>query len=641
MQNSLLKMNQDLAQPLKRKRVKKILKNIKEQVEFYFSDSNLIRDKFLLNLVGPNGNNYVSFDVLLTFNQLKQLGADKNLLQRALKECTSLQLSTDMNAVRRKSNAILPLSPGLDHSTIFIDRLPSNATLQWLKAICSKFGYVSYISLPHFKNGNIKGFAFVEFKNADDAVLACSVLNSPPKNFFPKLQLFIPSVKHKLLPLHEDNFGKNSATCQLSDSETPMTKRRRMTEGCSDVASKVKTVKKFHSSQSFTSSVTTNSRHVWNFINEVTSIDAKTSEKAKPYDNKVGKSSVEDKKCGSYFVTSTSNDIETEVGNACESIIDESSKPTVKSKVTRVNHQSRKRPADSLSDCFSSKRLKSSIVCPDTFKQSLPSSSKEQTDIDVYSGKFRNTKKKKRKRKRRCKEVKGKLNKESDKEVQLKAMMKTEWNDLRKAYLHEQRENYGKLKSILQKSSSQDPQSNSVYIKHHLALKKSAAENYLEMSDPEEEQANGNLVEDDKTKTSSSVFVPGVVVSITSLSVNSDSKQLSTLPSFNVLKTYFSQYGNVAYVDVNPGTHNGYIRFETSDAAQRAIMEEKQFGLCLLTSAQEEEYWDHLLVSRQLKRSRERQRLSGKQRLIFRAENRTNLASTKHIKFNHNFNGLI
>lgn len=33
--------------------------------------------------------------------------------------------------------------------------------------------------------GLVKGFAFVEFEREEDAQRACSILNSPPKNFFP------------------------------------------------------------------------------------------------------------------------------------------------------------------------------------------------------------------------------------------------------------------------------------------------------------------------------------------------------------------------------------------------------------------------------------------------------------------------
>ena len=587
----------------KRRRTKQLVRDIKEQVEFYFSDANLNRDKFLQGFVGQNGNNYIALELLLTFNQLQHLGADINLLQKAIKLSDQLQLSDDLKTVKRKACFIKPIPSDIDHSTIVIDRLPANASIQWLKAVCRKFGCVSYITLPRYKSDLIKGFAFVEFTRSADAALACSVLNSPPRNFFPKLQQFTSHIKNKL------SLQCSSKTCAIrisySEDEVPKAKKRRLCDDTDEAQSDA-------DKRVAPKSTYENNNHC-------------------DYDLSLKH---DDKQSKNNLVLNTSS-IDTLEASSDNQILKEDDslivKPTVKSKITCVRNCKNKRDAvDSVDSYYAndgnpSKKAKVCNINALKVNQSFNGS-------EIFSAK-----KKRRKRKCREKSKKGKTNKESNKKINLYAMMKPAWDEFKKSYLREQRENFGKLKSILQKCSSPDPETTSVYIKHHLALKKSAAENFLDMSDPETEELENHIDEEQKPQTSTSVFISGVVVSLSSLTVEDHSGMVTPLPHFKAIKSYFEQYGSVAYVDVKPGSIHGFVRFETSDAAQHAIMEEKQYGLCLLTSVQEERYWDDLLISRQLKRTRERERLRGKQRLVLRAEKRTDVASTRHIKFNANF----
>jgi len=67
-------------------------KQIVEQVEFYFSDSNLIKDKFLKDLVNKDDEGYVPIETLLTFNRLKKLSNDATVISNALKASTFLKV---------------------------------------------------------------------------------------------------------------------------------------------------------------------------------------------------------------------------------------------------------------------------------------------------------------------------------------------------------------------------------------------------------------------------------------------------------------------------------------------------------------------------------------------------------------------
>ncbi len=58
--------------------------------------------------------------------------------------------------------------------TIYVENVPRGANNDDLRAHFAKFGDVSYVSLPRFKNGTVKGFAFVEFNTSATAEAALS-----------------------------------------------------------------------------------------------------------------------------------------------------------------------------------------------------------------------------------------------------------------------------------------------------------------------------------------------------------------------------------------------------------------------------------------------------------------------------------
>ena len=80
--------------------------------------------------------------------------------------------------------------------------------------------------------------------------------------------------------------------------------------------------------------------------------------------------------------------------------------------------------------------------------------------------------------------------------------------------------------------------------------------------------------------------ISGVIVKITSD---------SPLSTHDRIRARFDEYGNVAYVDVTPGSDTGYVRFSNQSGAQKAIEMEGMFKLQLLTGREEDNYWEDLL----------------------------------------------
>ncbi|XP_075974720.1 la-related protein 7-like [Anticarsia gemmatalis] len=148
-----------------RHRKKQLYENILKQMEFYFSDANLSKDRFLGGLV--NRNPYVPIELFLKFNKIRSLTQDVTDIAKAMKNSTLLELSEDRLKVKRKT-PVLPYDA--DSRTVYVESIPVTASREWLERVFSDYGQVAYISLPKFKNSQkIKGFAFIEYNKPEDA----------------------------------------------------------------------------------------------------------------------------------------------------------------------------------------------------------------------------------------------------------------------------------------------------------------------------------------------------------------------------------------------------------------------------------------------------------------------------------------
>ncbi|KAJ6042150.1 uncharacterized protein N7446_013216 [Penicillium canescens] len=74
---------------------------IRKQVEFYFSDSNLPMDKFLLSKVGGSANNSVPLELLHSFKRMRRFQPFSAIVE-ALKTAETVELTDNDTAVKRK-----------------------------------------------------------------------------------------------------------------------------------------------------------------------------------------------------------------------------------------------------------------------------------------------------------------------------------------------------------------------------------------------------------------------------------------------------------------------------------------------------------------------------------------------------------
>ncbi|XP_077671276.1 la-related protein 7 isoform X2 [Eretmochelys imbricata] len=86
----------------KRSRVKQVLSDIAKQVDFWFGDVNLHKDKFLREQIEKSRDGYVDISLLVSFNKMKKLTTDGKLIARAVKSSSVVELDLEGTRIRRR-----------------------------------------------------------------------------------------------------------------------------------------------------------------------------------------------------------------------------------------------------------------------------------------------------------------------------------------------------------------------------------------------------------------------------------------------------------------------------------------------------------------------------------------------------------
>lgn len=90
-----------------------IKEKVLSQVEWYFSDENLLKDAFLMKHITRNKHGYVSLKLVASLRKIKAITKDCAVVKDAIRQSSSLELNEDSTKVRR----INPV-PDVDYSGI-------------------------------------------------------------------------------------------------------------------------------------------------------------------------------------------------------------------------------------------------------------------------------------------------------------------------------------------------------------------------------------------------------------------------------------------------------------------------------------------------------------------------------------------
>ncbi|KAJ8907565.1 hypothetical protein NDN08_007676 [Rhodosorus marinus] len=141
---------------------------VKRQVEYYFSDVNLPKDKFLKGKVSDDPNGYVDLSIIISFNRMDQLKVSVEDTAKALESSEILQLSEDRQRVKR-STPLVELGP-FEERAVYVSGFSSDASpdLDDVRKVFEAFGKVLSVKLRKNAKGEFNGTAFVEYATHED-----------------------------------------------------------------------------------------------------------------------------------------------------------------------------------------------------------------------------------------------------------------------------------------------------------------------------------------------------------------------------------------------------------------------------------------------------------------------------------------
>lgn len=639
-----------------RLRKKALHASILKQMEFYFSDANLNKDRFLSELLKTNP--YVDLDVFTQFNKLRELTIDTNRIAKALQKSTILKVSEDGTKVYR----ITPINKkeNIDECTVYVQNLPPDADHDWIISIFSKFGLVEYVSVPRYKsNRKIKGFAFVEFDTPNSAqeclkafrkkgcvlpyntapheVLSISTYDETSQNghSFPiynansKISKLEDIKKEKASEdesKNSDNIPYNEMNIADNNDKQNLRKRKLTPEKsftADESAENIKVKKKRKEAENH--SITDQQIEKEKASKDETEDNDKTCDNETDVANNSNKQSVKKRKPTSekIFVADDNIKIDITENNSTENQ-ENPNKNIIRNKITEkkkrrltiddtnivedVSGEVKKESHKSSTKSNKNKGTRS--VCLNTSDDGKVTSN--EAEKNLQTGKhsmIRNSgtmnsdieeasvdeKKKKKNRKKRSKIL------EDDicNALGLHVMAKPDWKRLRNKYLELQRAKMQLLKGHLKKSEN-------------ITGKKwydTAGENYKSKN----EKDNAKISETEKSLYGRINYTPGIIVKV-------EMDEPCTDPQS--FKMELRDNNSVKYIDVTHGSCEAYIRCDTAEAAQSFVQKSYE-GKCLtiLKDDDEKSYWDKIARDREEKLNRKgKVKQRGRDKLLKRAE---------------------
>ncbi|XP_020007690.2 la-related protein 7 isoform X1 [Castor canadensis] len=410
----------------KRSRVKQVLADIAKQVDFWFGDANLHKDRFLREQIEKSRDGYVDISLLVSFNKMKKLTTDGKLIARALKSSAVVELDLEGTRIRRKK----PLGErpkDEDERTVYVELLPKNVNHSWIERVFGKCGNVVYVSIPHYKStGDPKGFAFVEFETKEQAAKAIEFLNNPPEEAPRKPGIFPKTVKNKPIPtlrVAEEKRKKKKKKVRVKKEDNLETKELNMD--------------------------TTSNISVCKIKRSRTGSEGSEGETPEPPKQPAKKKKKRDR--------------------------------SEMSSLPEVRTGKRKRSSSEDAECLAPRSKAKKTAQKDSIKKEVSEVSKESRDLEFSTEEEKDTGdmkegsllKAKRKHKKKHKE----RHKMGEEVIPLRVLSKSEWMDLKKEYLALQKASMASLKKTISQIKSESEMETDTGVPNKAGIKSEKANN--------------------------------------------------------------------------------------------------------------------------------------------------------------------
>ncbi|KAF7711895.1 lupus La protein [Silurus meridionalis] len=150
-------------------------KKVAEQIEYYFGDHNLPRDRFLKEQIQLD-DGWVTLETMLKFNRLKSLTLEAAVIVEALQKSKTglLEISEDRTKIRRSLSKPLPefneeYKDALKHKSIYMKGFPLDTTLDEIKDWLNDKGNVENIYMRKGPQKTFKGSIFATLESEEAA----------------------------------------------------------------------------------------------------------------------------------------------------------------------------------------------------------------------------------------------------------------------------------------------------------------------------------------------------------------------------------------------------------------------------------------------------------------------------------------
>nr|CAB3266603.1 lupus La protein homolog [Phallusia mammillata] len=154
-------------------------KKLIRQVEFYFGDFNLHRDKFMQNEMKSN-DGWFSMETMLKFQRLASICSEPGTILAALKKSKRKLLEIDLEGqkIRRKPSKPVPENSAnyrrqLDQRTVYVKGFPQTDTIEQITEFLEDYGEIDGVQLRRFNNKHMgsvfKGSLYATFNKLEEA----------------------------------------------------------------------------------------------------------------------------------------------------------------------------------------------------------------------------------------------------------------------------------------------------------------------------------------------------------------------------------------------------------------------------------------------------------------------------------------